>query len=74
MLREFVWNSFFRRVSPVETLEYALIQNIFALGVISLLITRMIFLLSDLKNKDFLTRTGVQANCWNEDQRTSVLI
>ncbi|KAG8760890.1 hypothetical protein FRC12_009489 [Ceratobasidium sp. 428] len=55
--------------SPVETRLYALFRNAFALAAVALIIVRIVFLLSQLQNEDFLTRTLVRS-C---DVRTDII-
>ncbi|KAG9081391.1 hypothetical protein FS749_007685, partial [Ceratobasidium sp. UAMH 11750] len=59
-LRQFILNSLFRRVSSVETIPYVIFQNTFGLGAVTLIMVRVVSLLSQLQNEDFLTRTGTE--------------
>ncbi|KAG8705097.1 hypothetical protein FRC08_001845 [Ceratobasidium sp. 394] len=73
-LKRFVLNGFLRRVSPVETIPYALVQNTFAVAAVALVIVRIVILLSQLQNEDFLTRTQVRGCNNGEKKPLSVLL
>ncbi|KAG8709776.1 hypothetical protein FRC08_018068 [Ceratobasidium sp. 394] len=60
--------------SPVETIPYALVQNTFALAAVALVIVRIVILLSQLQNEDFLTRTQIRRCDDGESKSLSVLL